>query len=90
MEKLNLIYLGQIKWIKRGFFCLVKRHHLNVHCPRGLRKEKKIFIFSCKIYDSTYTDDHSYYDKNKQRVNKHEGEHTCDCILTYFPLEIVL
>ena len=45
MEKLNLIYLGQIKWIKRGFFCLVKRHHLNVHCPRGLRKEKNIHFF---------------------------------------------
>lgn len=28
--------LGQIKWIERAFFSLVKRHNLKVHCPRGI------------------------------------------------------
>lgn len=89
MEKLNLIYLGQIKWIKRGFFCLVKRHHLNVHCPRGLRKEKKYSFFPVKFM-TVHIQMIILNITKINRVNKHEGEHTCDCILTYFPLEIVL
>lgn len=89
MEKLNLIYFGQIKWIKRGFFCLVKCYYLNVYCLRGLRKEKKYLFFYVKFM-IVYIQMIILIMIKINRVNKYEGEFICDCIFIYFLLEIVL